>query len=122
MGYYTNYKLSILNKDKPDYDKLNTFIEQNKDNESEELPNGKVLSYPLNYLLELFDEGSEPTKWYDHEDDMKEFSRMFPNLVFELSGEGEESGDIWKKYFRDGKMQKCEAKIIFDSFDETKLK
>lgn len=64
---------------------------------------------------------SDSCKWYDHEKDMRAFSERFPDVLFELNGEGEESGDIWRKYFRNGKMQKCPARITFDPFDETKL-
>lgn len=60
--------------------------------------------------------------WYDHSSDCKEVSLMFPEVVIELSGEGEEAGDIWKKYFQDGKMQVCEAVITFAPFDPKLLK
>lgn len=56
-------------------------------------------------------------KWYDHESDMKIISKKFPNHVFKLHGEGEESGDIWDKWFMNGKMQICIAKIIIPDFN-----
>jgi hypothetical protein len=68
-----------------------------------------------------FNPFEESCKWYDYEKDMKAVSKKYPTTIFILEGEGEESGDIWKAYFLDGKMQKCKAKIIFDEFDESKL-
>lgn len=65
---------------------------------------------------------SDSTKWYENETDMKSFSLKFPGVLFTLSGEGEESGDIWKKYFRDGKMQICRAAIVFPEFSARLLK
>lgn len=61
-------------------------------------------------------------KWYSYENDMKELSKKFPNILFTLSGKGEESFDIWRRYYLNGKFQHCPAKITFDEFDETKLK
>ena len=63
----------------------------------------------------------EKTKWYDFEKDMREVSKQHPNVLFELSGEGEETDDLWKAYFKDGKMQMCEARIEYDNFDEAQL-
>lgn len=60
-------------------------------------------------------------KWYDHEEHCGEVSKMFPDQVIKLSGAGEESGDIWVKYFKNGKCQVAEAKITFEPFDESKL-
>ena len=60
--------------------------------------------------------------WYDHEADCKAVSLMFPGVLVDISGNGEEFGDIWQKYFQDGKMQVCEAKITFDPFDPKLLK
>jgi hypothetical protein len=46
---------------------------------------------------------------------------LFPTVLFTLKGEGEESGDMWFKYFKNGKMQVAMARIEFDSFNEGKL-
>lgn len=97
MGYYTTYRL----------------------NEPEITPEIEETIYELNIDYPLIDEDS--CKWYDHEADMLELSRRFPEELFELHGEGEEPGDIWIKYFKNGKMQSCFAKIIFDEFDEKKM-
>jgi hypothetical protein len=52
---------------------------------------------------------------------MKEVSKQHPDIVFELHGEGEEAGDIWYKYYKNGKMQVCKGHITFDEYDESKL-
>jgi len=53
---------------------------------------------------------------------MRQYSLKHPNTLFKLSGEGEESGDIWQEYYLNGKMQLVTAQIVFDDFDESKLK
>jgi hypothetical protein len=60
-------------------------------------------------------------KWYEHEKDMKEFSKRFPKVLFTLRGEGEESGDVWVKYFQNGKMQVEKVDIKLGEFDPKKL-
>lgn len=61
-------------------------------------------------------------KWYSHEEEMRKYSKKHPECLFELRGEGEESLDVWVKYFKNGKMQRCKAKVTFDAFDELQLK
>lgn len=75
------------------------------------------------YMHGIESDGSsaDTCKWYDHVKEMAEFSKKFPDVLFILSGEGEESGDIWRKYFLDGKVQVSKVKIEFDEFDQDKL-
>src|SRR5687768_12850408 len=58
--------------------------------------------------------------WYEHEDEMKLLSKGFPNHLFTLWGEGDSSGDIWCKYFQDGKMQFCPPTIVYEKYDPEK--
>ena len=68
-----------------------------------------------------YDPFNESCKWYEHEADMREFSKRYPVVLFTLAGEGEEAGDLWKKYFKNGKMQIAKAVITYDDFDAKKL-
>ena len=54
-------------------------------------------------------------------DDMKELSLRHPEVVFTLDGQGEESGDVWRMYFKNGKFHKSEVTITYEAFDESKL-
>lgn len=60
-------------------------------------------------------------RWYEHEKDMREISSRYPHIFFTLTGEGEESGDLWKKYFLNGKCQVAKAAIVIAPFDPEKL-
>jgi hypothetical protein len=104
MGYYTNYELH--------YD---TAMED---------ADGQLIDHE-GRISKVADYGScfeESIKWYDHEKDMKEYSTHYPDILFTLMGDGEESGDIWCCYFKNGKMQRAETTIAFTPFDSSKLK
>ena len=96
MAYHIEYKLKIINGE--DY---------NINYEDELI---KVTGY---YPLE------SDCGWRSCESDMKQFSLNHPNTLFEITGDGEESTDLWKQYFLNGKTQICRAKITFDSFDKS---
>ena len=107
MGYHTGYHLTVEppitgDKIEKDLDLLN-YGELDDEN------------------LEEGDLGRCSSSWYGHEDEMREFSEMYPDHLFELGGCGENSEDIWIKYFKNGKMQHCPAIITFDEYDEGKL-
>lgn len=88
-------------------DLIGEFIEKNQEKYYGIDPNG---------------ESSESCKWYEHETDMREMSKQFPNILFTMKGEGEESGDIWRRYYLNGKCQVVQAKLVFDDFDRKQLR
>lgn len=106
MGYFTRFSLDIIGELPPD-----------KNIEDFELEISKKSSYDSDWTL-----FEDSVKWYDYSNDLKEFSKLYPELIFVLDGEGEESGDIWRSFYKDGKEQMSKPTIIFDEFDETKLK
>lgn len=85
MGYYTTYKVTS----DADGDDEETF--------------GKVLEALAEYTPDAFF-GGDTIKWYEHEEHMRKLSLMYPEVSFRLDGEGEESGDVWVKWFKNGKM------------------
>jgi hypothetical protein len=107
MGYYTAYSLS-----------LGDVTEEQQKQITNHLREKDVVGWVLNNDLCC----SNPATWYDAEKDLREISKEFPDVLFELHGEGEETGDIWDRYFKNGKMQYCPAEIVIPPFDETKLK
>lgn len=115
MGYYTQYTLQMEKFDSDDKmlneDELLPII-------SELRSTYKSASYAIDEMGEF----KEDCTWYEHEDEMKEFSKKHPTILFTLIGEGEESGDLWEKHFLNGKMQTCNATINFPPFDVNKLK
>ncbi len=107
MGYRTYYDLSanVLEE---------AFVEMVR-----EL---REMSEDAAYALDI--DGSslqDMLSWYNDNDDMRALSLTYPDVVFTLHGEGEGSGDIWRKYYRNGKMQVDCAQIVFHGFDELKL-
>ena len=116
MGYYTAYNLDAETYNRKTgertclpadmYDKINEVLKE-KD----------VLGYALTEDWECFD----AVKWYDHDDDMIEVSKLFPGVLFALHGEGDNSEDMWDAYYLNGKMQYCGAEIVYPPFDPEKL-
>lgn len=114
MGYCTNYSLEILEiKDK------SKVYEEVFSNTVDILEKLDVIDYALSDdTLESYD----AVKWYEHEEHMKKLSTKIPYVLFKLSGEGEDSGDIWDKYFFDGKMASYHAEVKVPPFNEFDLK
>lgn len=73
------------------------------------------------YCLDETGSSDETGKWYAHEVDLRQLSKENPHFLFVLSGEGEEAGDVWKKYFLAGKCQVAKAQIQIAEFDRAQL-
>lgn len=101
MGYYTKYTLTSDTRSIEDAAESDLY---------------EISGYQMEFGW------NDSCKWYNHEKDMKELSKKYPNVLFKVQGEGEESGDLWVKYFKNGKMQHCEVEITYEPFDESKLK
>lgn len=103
MGYYTRHELDVIEGE----DVVNN--DENFENVFNE-----ICDYNFSSL-------EESIKWYDHEENMRAISEKYPNSVFRLNGEGEESGDLWNEYYQNGKMQRCKAQITYEPYDKSKL-
>jgi hypothetical protein len=148
MGYYTSFELNIEAIDKStetDNVTIESIIEQISSANSidkeelllklDALKNGGKVTVTDLHIIEKFRETYEyakhalakdggpyeSCKWYEHEEQLRKFSTKYPNWLFTLEGKGEEAGDLWKKYFVNGKMQLAKAEIVFDKFEPSKL-
>ena len=107
MGYLTRYSLTYRADQELDLtDPIRFFRHKDED---------------VRYYLDPSGAAADSVKWYDHETSMLWLSAQFPKHLFTLHGEGEESGDIWNKHFKNGKMQVCKSEITYPPFDESKL-
>ena len=102
MGYYTNYSLTLLSEVD---EKMLPAIQK----EIEEMNVFEDCTGRDWHVYEI--------KWYDHDQDMAILSKKFPNVVFELYGQGEDSEDMWYAYYKNGFVQDCPAKITFDPYN-----
>lgn len=106
MGYYTYFTLSASRVSSVKVQALQSEVDR------------------MNIFEECWDDTnwSAYAKWYDWEQDMLLLSARFPDVLFQLDGDGEESGDIWRAYFMNGKMQYESCHFFFGEFDEGKMK
>lgn len=112
MGYYTDYKLSF--EDNPQ-----CLYIPDLEEELEERTQYSTWEENDSETLALWD-----CKWYDHEEDMLDFSKRYPEATFRLEGKGEDAdGDLWVKWFKDGRMQRGLVEIVltYPKFDPSKL-
>lgn len=125
MGYYTKLEVKTI----PPLPKVlihdsNYFISTNKDGIG-------VLDadYPEDNNIEAPDddyEGDElfEIKWYVIDNDFIKTSRKYPDTLFVIDGYGDEGGDLWRMYLKNGKVQEWRFSSIeecADPFDESKL-
>ena len=104
MGYYTRHELEV--QDDRSYERNGDLVDHEE-----------RITEITDYQFNVFD---DEIKWYDHEKDMRKYSKMFPKATFIVSGVGEEDGDYWKEYYKNGKMVRCKGdmKITYEPFDE----
>ena len=120
MGYYTHYKLNVYGEEKelkdfykdflfpvPETDCLSQFREWLEDSKV-------VWENEKEIRLDM----EEPSRWYEHNGQMARVSEDYPSLVFVLYGYGEEQGDVWKKRFKNGKIDIIKAKVVLGNLEE----
>ena len=107
MGYYTNFKLTLMDTGIGDDISPNSEIYK-KIREVFNVTFGTDNDSDFDYLVE---EGCE-WKWYSWKEDMKIIAELFPDVFFELEGEGEDRDDWWRANFMGNKFCIRRAKII----------
>ena len=119
MGYYTNHNLTIHQIDNDSIKNDETRRKELEDQINEAISNHSELEYAVGSITEEWP--CDVAKWYKHEDDMIEFSKQFPDVVFKLEGKGESCGDMWIQYYKNGFYQHCPAIITFDEYNPDML-
>lgn len=108
MGYYSDFEISIKeNKGSMSIQEINKNIKEFIENEVGYYASG----------LNVFD-----AKWYSWEEDLKRLTEELNDVVIEVERTGEESGDLQRNYFKNGKMQECIPEIVYENFDESKMR
>lgn len=102
MGYYTTYTL----EQPVDSKIIQHFRRENSHAE---------------YAFDENGDYSQSTKWYEHKTHLEQFSKLYSDTLFVLSGMGEESEDMWKLYVKNGKSKKVKAIITFPEVNESEL-
>jgi hypothetical protein len=68
--------------------------------------------------LQLDGDSKWPEKWYEHDATLCVWSAQYPETIFLLHAEGEDSDGIWDKYFLGGKLVHTE---MFDGLPRIDL-
>lgn len=111
MGYYTFYQLRVR--------KLNgeqTWTKEEVEELTNVLKERKVWGYAFNnveFFNSLTFTANNEVKWYEYDEDMLAISKQFPDYVFQLHGDGEETEDFWFAYYQNGKLEYCPAHLIY---------
>lgn len=131
MGYYTNFEFGVQdygNKGTTDKDIVAKILEfYNADDNERFYPlvdaideEGGIEFYDDEYMkqtgLELF---PSEAKWYSHDEDMGMLAKAFPDVTFKLSGDGEESDDVWVTYYKGNQSYSDRPK--FPEFNPVRL-
>jgi len=134
MGYYTTFNLSIQVLEDVINTKEQEILEIQKSNLNQDIKNHLVSLINEKYGRQEITEqtvvaelnnfnpfNGDRYKWYEFDEDMLRISKKFPHAVFTLDGDGEETGDVWRKYYCNGKVQDAKAKMVYEPFDFNKL-
>ena len=114
MGYYTDYTLTICGC--RDNDKKYDLSLSTRESLEAEIKLMNV--FETGYLDDTY---FVRDTWQDHNVDMRVLSSRFPNVLFNLHGEGDSPGDMWEKWYFNGASQYCPATISYDDFNPVKL-
>ena len=96
MGYFTSYELRV--SDNAPIDVIEQF---------------RKFSDDADYAIDDDGDTFDATKWYSWQDDLQKFSFLFPDVVFTMTGRGEETTDYWRAFARNGQVVKQKASFTF---------
>jgi hypothetical protein len=121
MGYSTTFTLEVIGG-KIDAETPELAAAAFEKKRKKALKKFLKFSEGADYCLCKDGSSNESGSWYDAEENLVEYSKKYPELIFDLYGEGEETLDAWHCYVQNGKSQKDRAVISFTGFNPEKLK
>ena len=112
MGYITSFNLYGYNSEKE-------FIDQKNmpDSDLEKIFDWIKHNTSSDMQFDWLDDA----KWYSWDEDMTKLSNAYPDVIFELFGDGEETNDVWKAVIYRGKIEQATRKTFFPAMNMSKL-
>ena len=65
--------------------------------------------------------GEQEDPWYEHHEHLTVLSMDWPQVLFTLTGRGEDREEYWKTYYMGGRSKTIRAEFVFPDFDLTNL-
>ena len=115
MGYYTDYKLRVIDPDT--MERVRTGVSEEIEGHLSEISGYGYVDDNMFCGGEIFG-----VKWYEYRRDMKAASLKFPDVILVLEGVGEETGDHWREYWKNGYVARYEATIMFPELNAMDFK
>lgn len=117
MGYYTKFSMKAIDlkpgKDRPTLDEAFFNSLQLYGSEAGEelwISQGDGFSFC-----------DDEIKWYEHDLEMIAVSKKNKDIVFILDGDGEETGDVWRKFYLNGKKFEWQLVVKRPEFNDVIL-
>ena len=106
MGYYTTYSITIKGIET---DSMKKMHDLHRSMLQLDIFSNAGLSQ--DWFVDGIDEleflTGDIATWNGYVDDMTKLSKLYPQYVFKVSGQGEGYQDIWDHYFKNGKNEYC---------------
>ena len=114
MGYYSKFELEIRHLHSGD-----VVVESLSEKIIEKFRSENEFA---EFCLEPDGSYSDESKWYDAEDDLRDLSKGYPELLFVMLGHGEDE-ERWVTYANNGKSytEDAKIKITYPKFSIDKL-
>lgn len=110
MGYYTDFNLTIMDRQSGEYvtkysDKYAAVYNRLADRFEEAIGISDALD-------RLTTEQYPNWKWYNYVEDMRSIAKDYPDFIFTLEGDGEETGDLWVEQYYGDEWARSVARLI----------
>ena len=119
MGYNTIYNLEWQG-DQPDIDQVAAFLALTNPDLSDQralalFTQVEDRDREINFWKDIL-EGADETTWYTHQADTARVSGAWPETIFTLHLNGDDSTDFQIQYHRDGLVQAAPGTIVYPPF------